>query len=230
MDKPDQSQENNQAAAPGAENYQLRPGYWANRPRDDKEKDWLYEDGMDWIKGYVKSREHPHRSLILKALDSLAPFGGLFEVGCNCGPNLMLAREKFPGVKLAGIDLNAEAIEEGKKLLPDADLRVGSLLQLPWGDKSFDIGISDAAFLYVPPLEIDRALSELNRVARKAVVMVERFDESVAGVVAGHVWARNYPALLEKLGFRVERVKLDEESWPHSFNWQKFGYVFIAKR
>lgn len=212
------------------DDYQLKPGYWETRPRTDEEKDWKYEKQKDWIKGYIQSVDHPHRALIIEALVKLAPFESVLEVGSNCGPNLFLVHKNFPDAKLAGIDLNAEAIEEGKKLVPDADLRTGSMAELPWGDKSFDVCLSDAALLYVSPETIDHVMAELDRITKKAIVLVERFDSSPSGAVRGHVWGRDYPVLLERLGFAVEQTKLDENTWPGSFNWQKFGYLFVGVR
>lgn len=209
------------------ESYSLKPDYWVKRPRNDEEKDW-HGDQEDWIEGYVKSIDHPHRKMITDALKKLIPFESILEVGSNCGPNLIVIKKEFPEVNLAGIDLSADAINEGKKLLPEADLRVGSLVELPWQDHSFDVVLADAALMYVPPSDIDMAMAALDRVAKKAILIVERFDESEKGVIKNHLWTRNYPLILEKLGYTVDKEKITEETWPGSINWQKYGYLFIA--
>lgn len=211
---------------PGDE--QLVPGYWANRRPDDAEKDWLYGED-NWISGYWESRKHSHRNLILKALENIQ-FGSLLEVGCGCGPNLNLIHEKFPDVAISGIDINPYNVEEGKKLNTFADIRLGNLAVLPWGDNSFDIVLSDATLLYISPEEIEAVMEELNRVTKKAIILVERFDPSLRGEIKGHVWARNYPLLLKNLGFSVECIKLDEKTWDTSVNWQRFGALFIATK
>lgn len=212
-----------------AEDYSLQPDYWVKRPLDDPEKDWLYPEG-NWLEGYAKSIEHPHRRLIIEALKKLTPFESVFEVGANCGPNLTVIGKNFPGTKLAGIDLNADAVTLGKKLVPGADWRVGSMVKLPWANKSFDIGLADAVLLYVSPNDIRKVMGELDRVARRALILVERFDDSVEGVIKSHVWTRNYPVLLKESGYKVEQVKLDEKAWPGSLNWQKFGYLFVGTK
>jgi len=207
--------------------YQLHPDYWIKRPLDDSEKDWLYADG-NWLEGYKKSVEHPHRALIIDAMKKLAPFESVMEIGVNCGPNLMRIREVFPGVKLAGIDLNADAIEFGKKLVSGADLRVGNFADLPWPDKNFDIGLADAVLMYASADSLDAIMKEFDRVVKKAMIIVDRFDESEKGIIKNHIWTRNYSAVLQKLGYAVSSIKLDEKTWPGSMNWQKYGYVFIG--
>ncbi len=211
------------------EDYSLKPEYWVKRPLNDEEKDWKGEQ-KNWVDGYVKSVDHPHRALIINALKKLMPFESIVEVGANCGPNLFLIRKEFPNTKVAGIDLSPEAVEVGKKFVPEADLRVGSMIKLPWEDKSFDIGLADASLMYISPDDIDVVMIELVRVTKKALLIIDRFDESEKGVIKNHIWTRNYPLILEKLGYKVEQIKLDEETWPGSINWQKFGYLFIATR
>lgn len=211
------------------EDYSLKPDYWVNRPLHDEEKDWKGEQ-KDWVDGYVKSIDHPHRALIVNALKKLTPFESVVEAGANCGPNLFLIRKKFPNTRVAGIDLSAEAVEVGKKFVPEADLRVGSMIKLPWEDKSFDIALADASLMYISPDDIDTVMAELARVSKKAILIIERFDESEKGIIKNHIWTRNYPLILEKLGYKVEQVKIDENTWPGSVNWQKYGYLFIGTK
>ena len=104
------------------------------------------------------------------------------------------------------------------------------MIKLPWEDKSFDIGLADASLMYISSDDIDVVMIELVRVTKKALLIIDRFDESEKGVIKNHIWTRNYPLILEKLGYKVEQIKLDEETWPGSINWQKFGYLFIATR
>ena len=205
--------------------------YWKNRPLDDSRRDWYYNTG-NWITDYRASVEHPHRQLIIKALEKLAPFESLLEIGCNCGPNLYLVKEKFSGVKLAGIDISKEAVEEAHRLLPDADTRVSDIEEgLAFEDKSFDIALVDAVLMYVGPEKIKEVISGLDRVAKKGIILVEWDSESLLGEVKEHHWARDYKGLLEELGFKVEKTKIPAEAWPNrSGNWAKLGYVFGAER
>ena len=199
--------------------------YWTERPLDDSHKDWNYEGS--WVDGYSQSKDHPHRKLIIEALEKLQPFNVVGEIGCNVGPNLKLIQERFGGVSTKGIDASPIAVEKAPSYL---NIELGSLTRLPWDTKNIDVLISDAVLLYVSPQEIDRVMNEIDRVTKKAVILVERGDSSVMGEVRGHTWARNYSVLLEKLGFKVSVKQLTKELWPGSPNWAKFGIVVSAVR
>ena len=213
--------------------------YWEMRRRDDPEKDWDYGEET-WLDGYIKSVEHPHRKLIGDALVKFYPFGGILEIGCGVGANLIrLAvytniigtdQELFPETKLTGTDVNRDSLNIAKEMLPRAIFKIGNVTSLPFEDKSFDVVICDAVLIYVGPDEIEKALSEIDRVVRKYIIFVERFDESLEGKVRGYVWARNYTKLLENFGFKVEEQSITKEVWPTSKNWVKYGRLFIAVR
>lgn len=201
--------------------------YWKSRPRSDEQKDWTYGE-EDWLDGYWKSREHPHRELILHAINNVMPIGSLLEVGCNVGPNLAEIHDIYPSIQLTGIDVNTEAIAEAQRLVPFAKTLVADLKQLPFENKSFDAVLSDAVLLYIEPKKIVPVLDELDRVTRKAMILVERYHRSKRGREVGHVWGRNYPSLLSEIGYSVSEIKLNSTYWPTSLNWQKYGKMYIA--
>ncbi len=202
--------------------------YWAKRRANDSEKDWIYGE-KNWLQGYVLSIEHPHRQLVLKALKG--NWSSLLEIGCNVGPNLALIREKYEDRTLFGLDANPLAIKRAKEFLPsDIVLRVGSYYDLPYPDKFFDVILADATLMYAGPIGIDKAMSEIDRVAKKTIIIVDRFDKSLKGKIVGHVWGRNYTKILEKLGFKVEEIKITKEIWPTSKNWIKYGRLFVCQR
>lgn len=68
----------------------------------------------------------------------------LLELGCGVGAVLGELGRAFPGLNLAGIDIQATQIEYARKYLKDlsldnnADVRVGDAAKLPWPNASFD--------------------------------------------------------------------------------------------
>ncbi len=105
---------------------------------------------MDYIHGYsvqeqerlIQQAEYWREKLILKDLNYQSG-EKLLEIGCGAGAVLGILGTAFPGLKLAGIDLEAKQIEYAtqhlKNLnLEDVDLRVGDASQLPWEDNYFD--------------------------------------------------------------------------------------------
>lgn len=202
--------------------------YWANRPKNDPQKDWTYNE-QNWLEGYLISANHPHRQLIIDAVRNINP-ESILEIGCSVGPNLYRLKEVFPEINLAGIDVSEISIKSAKECLPNVLLKTGNYLFIPFPDKSFDMILADATLMYAGPKEIKKAMSEINRVARMAVIIVDRFDKSLDGKIVGHVWGRNYTKILENLGFKVEETKITKETWPTSKNWVKYGRLFIARR
>lgn len=95
----------------------------------------------------------------------LARAGGrsALEVGCGAGNNLAAAA-RF-GYQIAGIDQSPTAIGVARSRLPDADLRVGDMRELPWPGNAFDVVIDRAAVGCL--LDSHSALTEIHRVLKQ---------------------------------------------------------------
>lgn len=196
--------------------------YWQDRKADDTRKDWRLERDTDWVSEYWGSQEHPHRSLILEELSKIE-FDSLLEVGSNCGPNLQQIRNRFPNVKLHGIDASPVAVEFGKKLF-GPEIELGAADKLPV--KEVDVILSDAVLMYAEPEYYKKIKAEFEKKAKKAIILIEWFDKSKTGSeVDGH-WARDY----QFNGFDlVERNKITEQQWPNRA-WYTNGYVFLFEK
>lgn len=105
---------------------------------------------MDYIHGYseqeqvrlIQQAEYWREQLILKDIDYKSR-ESLLEIGCGAGAVLGILGQAFPGLKLAGIDLESKQIEYANNHLDnlnlnDLDLRVGDATNLPWQDNQFD--------------------------------------------------------------------------------------------
>jgi ubiquinone/menaquinone biosynthesis C-methylase UbiE len=68
------------------------------------------------------------------------------------------------GARLSGSDAAAGLIEFARHRLPEADLRVGAIEDLPWPDTSFDVVTGINAFQFAP--DFVAALAEARRVTR----------------------------------------------------------------
>lgn len=89
----------------------------------------------------VRQAEHWRDELIL-AGTTLTPGTRLLEVGCGVGAVLGILGVAFPGIVLAGVDVEARQLEAARVHLArlgfEADLRQADALKLPWPDASFD--------------------------------------------------------------------------------------------
>lgn len=200
--------------------------YWVNRPLNDEDRDWK-TDGENWVEDYVLSKSHPHRNLILDFVRGHKP-GSILEFGCNTAPNLALIHDEFPEINLFGFDVSDLAIARGHEVLPEADLKLGSYYHMPFDSiDQFDLGICDASLMYIPPEDIKDILLKVASLC-KDLIIVERVSEEEEN--NGYIWSRNYPKLLEEMGFAVSKMKLTEETWPYSKGWQDKGFVITAVR
>lgn len=86
----------------------------------------------------------------------------LLDVGCGSGLALTLASAR--GAVVAGIDVSPGLLGVARERLPGADLRLGDLQVLPFGDAAFDVVIGVNAFQFAA--DPVAALAEAARVVR----------------------------------------------------------------
>ena len=90
----------------------------------------------------------------------------VLDAGCAKGFMLYDFTQIIPGIKVAGIDISAYAIEHGKEEVRPF-MQVADIQEMPFPDKSFDVVISVTT---VHNLEMDgvkRALKEIQRLQRR---------------------------------------------------------------
>ena len=212
---------------------------WARR-HHRRGNDWLNRNHIneddEWVLSYWESQNHPHRAFLLDKIAELSPFSNILEIGCNCGPNLRLITQRFPGAEICGIDINPLAIKKGQELfaaegISNISLSVAKADELKqYPDKSFDIVFTDAVLLIIGPDKIQKIIREMVRISRKGLVMAEWYnfesdkDPFGQGFQINNYWQRNYSNLLRQLisGEQIEITKVTAEMWPDA-NWQKNG-------
>ena len=79
------------------------------------------------------------RPIHLATMEALGPLSGLslLDAGCGTGLALRLAAER--GARVSGLDASAALLDMVRGQLPDADLRVGDIEELPYDDATFDV-------------------------------------------------------------------------------------------
>src|SRR5215217_6204663 len=110
-----------------------------------------------------------HRKIVAEVV-ALSPESFL-DAGCGEGFVARRVIDALPGVALTGCDVSDDALELAADANPGATFVVGSVVDLPFPDCSFDVV---GCFEVLEHLSGDlprRALSELARVARRAVVL-----------------------------------------------------------
>jgi SAM-dependent methyltransferase len=94
----------------------------------------------------------------------------VLDIGCGTGVFLRLVAER--GARPFGPDASEELLEVARERVPEADLRVGEMERLPYGDDSFDLVTGFNSFFFAA--DMVAALREAGRVAKpEATVLVQ---------------------------------------------------------
>ncbi len=110
---------------------------------------------------------------------SLPQGARVLDVGCGGGHALAWIAERRPDLRLTGVDLSDEQITRARARLGshDTELVVGSALDLPFPDESFDATISIASIKHWP--DPARGVRETLRVTgRGGAVLIVEADRS----------------------------------------------------
>jgi SAM-dependent methyltransferase len=92
----------------------------------------------DWACLY----EHYALDAMLAIFDRLGVAAGMDVLDIACGSGFAMRRAGAIGARTAGIDAAASLVEIARDRNPDADVRLGSMFELPWSDASFDAAMS----------------------------------------------------------------------------------------
>jgi SAM-dependent methyltransferase len=95
---------------------------------------------------------------------ALAPLSGLALLDVGCGTGLALQLAAAEGARVSGLDAAEPMLDVARGRLPDADLRVGDVQELPFDDGTFDAVTAFNAVQYAAGPQA--GVAELARVTR----------------------------------------------------------------
>ena len=118
------------------------------------------------------------RPLARALIDRYGIKGGMnvLDVGCGKGYLLYEFTQILPDLQITGIDISHYGVENAKEEVRPF-LEVGSAVELPYPDRSFDLVVSLGVLHNLPLEDVFRAVPEIERVGRGAAkyLMVESF-------------------------------------------------------
>ncbi|KAA0206518.1 methyltransferase domain-containing protein [Candidatus Uhrbacteria bacterium] len=159
--------------------------YTERNPQSIEEMEALYQ------RDYGVSR----RSMNEEFLGGIDPASRILEVGANIGTQLEILR-RMGFANALGVDVNAFAVAESKRLYPDVQVIEGSAFALPYGDGEFDLVYTSGVLIHIAPEDLNKAMDEIHRVSKRYVWGFEYYaDEPVALEYRGNeglLWKRNF--------------------------------------
>ena len=179
-----------------------------------------------WRRNYGVARSTINESF----LSEISKDGRFMEVGCNAGNQLLMLKE-MGWTNLSGTELQAFAMEIARSRLPDATLKLGSALALPWEDCSFDVVFTCGVLIHISPTDLPTVMDEIYRTTREYIWGTEYYAPEVTQVMY-----RDHSELLWKMDFARQYMQrfpdlelVKEQRLPYLDN-ANVDAVFLLKK
>jgi len=115
--------------------------------------------------GYHKKVSKTHAKELISYMHNNLEFHSILDVGCSNGKAVSILHKL--GKEATGIDVARIGIEVAKKM--GSNCKYGSIMDIPFEDKSFDAVISTDVLEHIEESDVDTAVDEIVRVARKYI-------------------------------------------------------------
>lgn len=99
----------------------------------------------------------------------------VLDLGCGKAHLLYEIKKILPKIEIVGIDISEYAIENAKEEIKEHLFVYDARKPLPFGDKEFDLVLSFGVLHNFVLFELKTTLGEIQRVAKKAYIMVEAY-------------------------------------------------------
>ena len=178
----------------------LAPGI----PADYYDRIFEHEERHWWYRGMRELSA----ALLGDRLDR--PGASVLDAGCGTGGFLRWLLDRGSFAAAAGVDIGSAAIELAGRRVPEADLRVGALRELPFANEEFELVVSNDVLQHVPEADVPASLRELRRVLAPGGTLLLRTNGARRLRRERHDWRaydrRTLVAHLETAGFACERA------------------------
>ncbi|MEM7437187.1 MAG: class I SAM-dependent methyltransferase [Myxococcota bacterium] len=184
---------------------------------DDHAQQWIVRDSK-LARGTVREAREYLLERLAKNVKEVLPDGDgtIVEFGCGTGRNLFFLAQRFPRLKLIGIELTPKTVERARIVARDHDwnieFHVGDMTSPPDLQTEVDMAYSIHALEQLPRA-YDQAADAMLNLANKAVLFLEPihelFPKSVLGLAARfRIYNADYlNGLLQHLEASGARIK-----------------------
>jgi pseudaminic acid biosynthesis-associated methylase len=131
------------------------------------------------------------------------PIDSALEIGCNLGGNLRWVSQVTQPGRTYGVDINASAINEIRRRLPQVNAILAPARELPFRDRHFDLVFTMGVLIHQPEATLPLVMSEAVRCSKKYILCGEYFAEQTVEVsYRGHegaLFKRDYGRMYQEL-------------------------------
>ncbi len=163
----------------------------------------------------------------------------ILDVGCWSGQYAQLAVKLAK--KVCGVDPNHEAINLGKKLVPQAEFKTGSVLNIPYSNNRFDVVVFSEVIEHIPQGAEKQALGEIKRVLKpKGILMLSTpnahpisilLDPAYFLIGHRHYGQKNMEKLVSSSGYVIKKSYLTRGIMHLiSYNIESLFKIFTRKK
>jgi len=156
------------------------PGWKRRLVYADPRGYWTLRGGEEYFREQEDQPARTGRSLWLAGRVASYRPESILEIGCGYGKQLRAIRRHLD-VPMVGLDFSPSQLGLARTYLDGVgriDLVLGSGLELPFPDRSFDLVLTSAVILHNPPAAAERIRREVLRVARRYAAHNEDTDVS----------------------------------------------------
>lgn len=122
----------------------------------------------------------------------------ILEVGSNVG-NQLLCLQKMGFDNLFGIEPQSCAVGLSKSRTNDVDIVQGTVFDMPYKDRCFDLVFTSGLLIHISPSDIAKAMKEIHRCAREYIWGFEYHADQYAEVIyrgeRNLLWKAGFPKL-----------------------------------
>jgi len=160
----------------------------------------------------------------------------LLDVGCWTGQYISLAQGMAFCV---GVDIEEKAISFAKKINPQAEFRIGSALELPFENDSFEVVTLWDVIEHLPKGTEPKVLSEIGRVLKKSGllfisvpythIVAIMLDPAFFIEKHRHYSLNQLQRLLENADFKIENSSLNGGMYFIAYYWVQMFFKHVLK-
>lgn len=185
--------------------------------KTEQEAFWAGDFGTDYIRRNQGDQLlAANLAFFAKALSAMQGAESCIEFGANIGMNLRALRLLYPQMRLAGIEINAEAAAELAKAIGAENVHQGSILDV--APTQCDLALIKGVLIHINPDVLSEVYDKLVATTRRWLLVAEYYNPSPVAIpyrdhadrlfkrdFAGEIMERHPQMQLVDYGFAYRR-------------------------